>query len=175
MDRDDLGGFELLVLAVGGVAALVIAITWAGAALALLVSGEPIEQLSLGAAPEALGSLPGHLTDPAAGWPPRIRTALPGPVTYWACTAASTMVAVGVGAVVVRWARRGWRVGSAPRRPLGVDGRAQFASRRDLTPVLARTPESGRFVVGRRGRWLVATEATRPAARPHVGADTPAG
>ena len=70
------------------------------------------------------------------------------------------MVAVGVGAVVVRWARRGWRVGSAPRRPLGVDGRAQFASRRDLTPVLVRTPESGRFVVGRRGRWLVATEAT---------------
>jgi type IV secretion system protein VirD4 len=50
-------------------------------------------------------------------------------------------------------------VGTAPRRPLGVNGRAEFGSRRDLTPVLTRAPEPGRFVVGRLGRWLVATEA----------------
>jgi type IV secretion system protein VirD4 len=160
MDRDHLGGFELLILAVGGVAALVIAITWGGAALALLVTDGPIERLPPGAAAHALRRLPGHLTEPATAWPPHIRTALPGPITYWACTAAAATAAAAVGAIVVRCARPGWRVGTAPRHPLGVDGRAQFASRRDLTPVLTRTPEPGRFVVGHRGRWLVATEAT---------------
>lgn len=71
------------------------------------------------------------------------------------------MSAVGVAAAsvaVARWASRG-RVGTAARRPLGVDGRARFARSRDLRSVLVDRPVAGRFVIARFGRRLVATEA----------------
>src|SRR5918996_1391863 len=158
MDRDGLGGFELLILAIGGIAALAVAVAWTGAALALLVVGNPAA-VPLSDAVDALGRLPGHLADPAAAWPPTVDLRLPGPIVYWSCTAAASLAAIALAAGAIRVARNASRVGSLPRRPLGVDGRARFATRRDLAPILVRGPRPGRFVVGRHGRHLVATEA----------------
>src|SRR4029077_15950531 len=79
---------------------------------------------------------------------------LPGPVAYWAATGLVAVVAVAVAVVAVRVIRRS----ESGRRRLGVDGRARVASRRELRPLLIRRPQSGRFVVGRYGRWLVATQ-----------------
>jgi type IV secretion system protein VirD4 len=50
------------------------------------------------------------------------------------------------------------RVGSARRRPLGVDARARFATRRDLRPLIVAGPVPGRFPLGVCHRRLVATE-----------------
>jgi len=41
MERDGLGVFEVLVLVLAGAALLVVGVVWAGAALALLLSGAP--------------------------------------------------------------------------------------------------------------------------------------
>lgn len=155
MERDGLGGFELVVLVVGGaVTALAVAV-WGGAALALAMSGStgglPVED-----AVAAAGQLPGQIGDPAGAWPAPVRDRLPGPIVYWACTAVAGAVVGTVVVAVVRFVA-GPTVGTARRRPLGVDGRARFARRRDLATVLVRGPSIGRFVVARFGRWLVAT------------------
>jgi type IV secretion system protein VirD4 len=63
------------------------------------------------------------------------------------------VVALGAAMRIVRR-----RVGTAQREPLGVDARSRFATVRDLAPMLIRRPETGRFVLGRFGRRLVATE-----------------
>jgi type IV secretion system protein VirD4 len=157
MERDGLGGFELVVLVVGGaVTALAVAV-WSGAVLALVATGRagslPIED-----AVAAIGRLPGHAGDPAGAWPAPAREQLPGPIVYWACTtvaiAATGMLVVAIVRVVA-----GSSVGTARRRPLGVDGRARYAQRRELATVLVRGPSTGRFVIARFGRWLVATES----------------
>src|SRR5918995_3077317 len=83
MQRDGLSGFELAVLTVGGVAALVVAVVWAGAALALLVVGHPVE-VSFGQAADALPELAGRFGDPAGAWPATIDRRLPRPALYWA-------------------------------------------------------------------------------------------
>jgi type IV secretion system protein VirD4 len=157
VDRDGLSGFDVVVLALGGAAVLVVAVVWAGAALALLVSGAPVE-VSVGAAADAVPGLVGHVGDPAGAWSGRAGERLPGPAVYWACTFVAALGVVGVVGVVVRFLA-GPRVGTARRRPLGVDGRPRWGSWRELRPLLVRWPVAGRFVVARLGRWLVATEA----------------
>ncbi|RMH80566.1 MAG: type IV secretory system conjugative DNA transfer family protein [Actinomyces sp.] len=86
---------------------------------------------------------------------------LPSAPVYWLTTTAAAVAAVVVVGLAVRWWGRS-RVGTARRRPLGVDARTRFASRRDLAPVLVSGPVSGRFVFARFGRRLVATEAPPP-------------
>ena len=77
-------------------------------------------------------------------------------------------VVLGLG---VRWFG-GSRVGTSKRRPLGVDARPRFARRRDLSPLLVSGPSSGRFIVARFGRALVATETNMTAsARPRLPRD----
>jgi type IV secretion system protein VirD4 len=156
MERDGLGGFELLVLILGGAVALLTGVAWAGAVLASVVVGHRAGA-SLEQAVQAVRALPAHLGDPASAWPAPVAEMLPGPVVYWVCTLVVALAAVGAIGVLGRWLVSP-RVGSAKRWPLGVDGRARFARSRDLRPVLVRRPEPGRFVIGRRGRWLVATE-----------------
>ncbi len=46
MERDGLGVFEVLVLVLAGAALLVVGVVWAGAALALLLSGAPAISLA---------------------------------------------------------------------------------------------------------------------------------
>jgi type IV secretion system protein VirD4 len=158
VERQGLTGFELLVLGFGGIAAVVVGVVWGGAALALLVTGHD-PGLSVSAATEALGNLPGHLSDPAAAWREPSSSRLPGPVVYWLCSGAVVVAVISLGVVLVRWST-GSKVGTSKRRPLGVDARPRFARARDLAPLLVRSAQPGRFVVARFGRRLVATEAT---------------
>lgn len=158
MDRDGIGSFEWLIVIVGGVLLTAVVAVWGGASLAVLLAGAPVV-VPFADAASALFALPGHVADPAGVWPGRIASRLPGPVVYWACTALVGMVVVAVVAVGVRVLSRS-TVGTATRRPLGVDGRARFASRRDLAPLLVAGPVPGRFVLGRFARRLVATESS---------------
>lgn len=158
MERDGVSGFELLVLVLGGAAVSLLGVVWGGAALALLASGHS-PAITAEAAGDAATKLPGSLSNPAAAWAEPYSAMLPGPVLYWLCTAFTAGVLVTALVVVVRWLSRS-RVGTSSRRPLGVDARPRFARARDLAPILVRSPQSGRFVIARFGRRLVATEAT---------------
>ncbi|HYZ97908.1 MAG TPA: type IV secretory system conjugative DNA transfer family protein, partial [Acidimicrobiales bacterium] len=143
-------------LTLGGAAASVVVVVWAGATLALAAAAQPVD-LSVGQAADALPRLPGHLGDPAGAWPGPVAQRLPGAGLYWACTTVTAAVAAVVGVLVLRLVTSR-PVGTVRRRPLGVNARPGWARRRDLAPVLTRTATPGRFVVARFGRWLVATE-----------------
>jgi type IV secretion system protein VirD4 len=157
VDRDGLSPFDLVVLVVGGAAALLIVVVWAGAALSLVLTGEPVE-LSVGPAAAALPRLVEHVARPARAWPEPVAARLPGAVVYWSCTAiAGAVVALLVVAALRLLA--GPRVGTLRRTPLGVDARPMWATRRALRPLLVRGPVAGRFVVARFGRRLLATES----------------
>ena len=163
MEREGLGGFELLVIGVAGVGLSLVGAVWAGAWLALAVSGSA-RAIPFSAAADAAPRLPANLNAPAAAWSKPFSQVLPGAPLYWFCTAlTAAAVAVAV-ALVVRWLSRS-KVGTARRRPLGVDGRTRFARRRDLEPLLVPGPVAGRFVIAQFGRRLVATECP-PAVSP---------
>ena len=157
MERNSLSGGELVVLVLGGLALAVGGVVWSGAALSALLAGDHLAA-SLADALAALPVLPRHLGDPRAAWPPGTRASLPGPVLYWLSTLACAATAAVVVALAVRWWGRS-RVGTAPRRPLGVDARARFARPRDLRTLIVKQPQPGRFILGRVGRHLVATES----------------
>lgn len=157
MERDSLSGIELIAVALGGAAALLVGVVWLGAVIALAVTGQTVD-VSLRDAASALGELPGNVADPAAAWPRPAGSEMPGPLVYWPATFAAAVAATGAGAVALRLFG-GSRVGTARRRILGVDSKARFATGRDLTPLLVREPAPGRFVLARFGRRLVATEA----------------
>ncbi len=163
MEREGLGGFELLVIVVAGVALALVGAVWAGGWLALAISGKA-QSLPFSAAFDAAPRLPASLSAPAEAWADPYARSLPATPLYWICTAlAAAAIAVAVG-LVVRWLSLS-KVGTAKRRPLGVDGRTRFAKRRDLEPLLVASPSPGRFVIARFGRRLVATESPpyRPA------------
>jgi type IV secretion system protein VirD4 len=140
----------IAVSAVGVIAVLVL-----GAEAATIINaGEPFTvapAVLLRSAPRVLMT-PG---DPRHAWPPSVAAALPGAATYWAATitvlAATTIVLLAA-------ARRLRRFGSEHRARLGVDASARLARRRDLAPLIVRHAEAGRFILGRVGRHLVATE-----------------
>lgn len=158
MERDGLTGFELMVLVIGGAVAVVAAVSWGGATLALVAGGHMVAP-SLPATFDALARLPGSTGSPASAWPEPYASLLPGPFLYWPSTALAAVLVAVLVALGVRWFGRS-RVGTSRRRPLGVDARPQFARRRDLAPLLVDHPKPGRFVVARFGRSLVATETT---------------
>lgn len=164
MERDGVGGFEWLVLAIGGGLFIGVITVWGGASLAALFAGAPTA-VPFGDAMSALRALPARLGNPAAAWREPTAGRLPGPVVYWCSTAAVAVLLVVVAGVGLRMFGRS-SVGTAKRRPLGVDGRARFASRRDLTPLLVAGSVSGRFVLGRFGRRLVATEPSPVSGQP---------
>ena len=143
-------------VAAGSVAGVV----WLGAALAAATvgAGPP------GGLVDALRAVPRLVSDaaePASAWPapPGESVAvLPGPVVYWSATFTAVVLLL----VVVRVGRSMWRALFSPsRKRLGVDVRARFAVRRELRPLLVRHPVPGRLVLGRWGRWLLATESRR--------------
>jgi len=162
MERESLGGFELLIIVFAGVALAVVGAVWAGASLALAVSGKA-QHVPFSVAADAASRLPTNVGSPESAWPEPFTGALPAAPLYWLCTALTTAAVVAVVAVLLRWLGRS-KVGTVRRRPLGVDARTRFAKRRDLEPLLVSTPTPGRFVIARFGRRLVATEASPPRA-----------
>ncbi len=160
MERNGLTAGETLLIVGAVVVAAVGGAVWAGAFLAALAGGQQLDA-TFSMALEAAVALPSNASDPAQAWPPEVQASLPGLVLYWAATALAAAVIVSTIVVAVRLFRL--KVGTVERRPLGVDARARFASLRDLAPLLIRQPERGRFIVGRFGRRLVATEV------PHHG------
>ena len=157
MEREGLDGFELLVIAVAGAVLVVVGAVWAGAWLSLAVS-DGRGALPFSAAADAAPRLPANLSAPAEAWAEPFAQALPAAPLYWFCTAlAAAALGAAIG-LVVRWLSRS-KVGTARRRPLGVDGRTRFARRRDLESLLVPGPIAGRFVIAQFGRRLVATES----------------
>jgi type IV secretion system protein VirD4 len=153
-DEDVLGRLVALAAALVGSLGLIV---WSGAWLAASVTGRRFEgHLSDGV--RAAVALPGRVSDPASAWPPGLSASLPGPGVYWAGTALAACVfaVVAVGGLAV-W-RRLQRPGTLDRDRLGVDARARLARPADLTTLFVDGPRPGRFILGRFGRRLVATE-----------------
>lgn len=110
-------GVETLILGVTAGAVLAALPVWAGAHLAALLAGRPL-QLSLPAAVGVLLRLPHHLGDPAAAFPARTGGALPGAWLLDSCSlAALTGMLAAVLAGLTVWRRvRGGRSGYASAR-----------------------------------------------------------
>jgi type IV secretion system protein VirD4 len=158
-DHDD--PIAVLLFGVLCFAAAIAATVWAGAAAATLVAGGGSLGAGLADAVQAAVALPGHLGEPAAAWPPPASARIPGPWLYWpstlvACAAAGTLIAG-----VLRWRAGARGVGPVRLRRLGVKGTARFGSPRDVAPLIVDGPTPGRFILGRVGRHLVATEDRR--------------
>lgn len=160
MEASRSSGGELLLIVGGGAALAVGGTVWAGAALASIVGGNRFDA-SLTDAFTALGKLPANAGSPASAWPPQTAAALPGPLVYWPATLAVVIAAALVLAVGIRVLHRS-SVGSSKRRPLGVDAQARFARSKDLRTIIVREPARGRFILGRVGGDLVASECWRP-------------
>src|SRR5688500_15813179 len=156
MEAKGLGVGEVLLIVGAAVVATVGGVVWAGAWLATEATGGAFHA-GLQDAVLAATRLPGHLSEPASAWTSTSVGEIPGPLEYWGATGAVLMMTLAVAAVAFRiWG--GSRVGSERRRPLGVDARARFATRRDLAPLRVRGRHPGRFVLGRCHGLLVATE-----------------
>ena len=150
-------------------------VVWAGAWLAARLSGHRFNG-DLSDAVQAAVVLPGRLSDPVSAWPPGIAASLPGAGVYWAATAVAAcgFAVVAAGGLAV-W-RRLQRPGTLARDRLGVDARARLARATDLATLFVDGPRPGRFILGRFGRRLVATEcrttgqrARRPGRRRRQG------
>src|SRR4051794_3710669 len=127
-----------------GFAALLLLFVWGGAALAArLTTGRTVRLSDAGA---ALVALPAHFDDPRLAWPIISRSALPGPVAYWAAQALVLGALVATGAAVWMGWRRGF--GHAPG-PLGVPHEAGLGGRRDLRRLTVRRPHGDRLTLGR--------------------------
>jgi type IV secretion system protein VirD4 len=149
-----------VVLAVGGIAAVI----WIAAAATAAVTNHGVLHAGLGDALAAAVRLPSTFGSPADAWPPPARPQLQNPTIYWAATTLITAGAATLAAVIARVAGRGG-FGLEPRHRLGVSAEARFATTRDLAPLIVDGPQPGRFILGRVGRRLVATEDRHQPAR----------
>lgn len=156
MERNGLSGFELLVIICAVIAGSLGGAVWIGAWVAAASAGGGFSA-SFGDAVAAATRLPSNLADPRSAWPVEAQPSLPGPILYWASTVIVLLGTAAAVALVFRVVSRS-RVGTFPRRPLGVDARARFATARDLKPLAVTGPHPGRFLLGRHGRHLLATE-----------------
>lgn len=146
--------FAVAALSAGGLAGT----AWLGAQLAALLAGNDALDAGIGDALLALTRLPSNLGAPKLAWSPELRGKLPGPILYWAATAAVVLVVGALAFLIWRVIHR--RSDALDRRErLGVSTQGRLATVRDLRPLLLRRPQSGRFVVGRLGRRLIATES----------------
>ena len=161
--RHDDSGIGMLEIAII-LGAVVIALTWAGAQLSAVLTGSEAMEVDAGDTLGALVALPSSASEPKLAWPATVRDALPGPVAYWSATAAVAIVVAAIVAGGFRLFGRG-RETLDRRERLGVTASGALARPSDLRPLLTRHPEPGRFVLGRIGRRLVATERTTPGRR----------
>jgi type IV secretion system protein VirD4 len=146
---------------------------WCGAQLAARCfgAGDWLD-VSITDAAYAVAHLGSHLSSPGAAWKRSAAVALPGPVAYWCCTLLVFVVASAVLIPAVTVLLRSPGAGSPRRRRLGVDTQARLARPRELAPLIVPAAQPGRFVLGRVGRHLVATEQREP--HPTTDAATPA-
>ena len=152
----------------GLIAALLIAgcsvgaVVWLGAELAALLRHRTTFHASASIVIHALGRLPKTMSGPEKAWPPEAATVLPGPVLYWLATFLVLVAAVFIAVGLFRLFR-----GSGDtldrRERMGVKTNAQFAKRRDLRPLLVKTPPPDRVVLGKLGKEFVVAEARRTA------------
>ncbi len=163
----------LLVVALGVIGAG--SIVWVGATTAAWITGDRLDASAADALNAAV-RLPGRLGDPATAWPSETAAVLPGPVPYWTCTGLVAVAAIALGVAGMCLWQRLWRVGTEDRSRVGVDARAWMARAQDLRTLFVKGPVPGRFIVGRSGRRLVATEcrvtapkSRRPAVRSRQG------
>lgn len=146
------------------------AAVWAVGELAGWVGRSRWPAVPAAAVPGLVVRLPAHLGDPAGAWPEPYRHQLPGPFTMAAVGALVVAVVAGVVVLGVRFFRsalfRGaprlhWPALPPPRLRTGPGrGRgARWATPGDLRPLRVAAGGSGRLVLGRVKRSLVATEA----------------
>lgn len=149
----------MLMLAIIGAGVASVAV-WAGAQLASLIhSGST---LGVGASQgfRAMFRLPAHASDPRLAWDEPAASQLPGLVVYWLTTGIVVTLALGI-AVALTLKLTSTSVGTDRADRLGVAPKARLARRRDLKPLIVAKPTAGRFVLGKVGRHLVATEDRR--------------
>jgi type IV secretion system protein VirD4 len=149
--RDDRGGGEIAVLVAAVVLATPVAIVCATTAIAgLLTDGHPIG-LGLGDALGVLVRLPGTLAHPALAWPKRIRNDLPGGFALQLELALTTLLVLGVLALLLSVVARHLR-----RRDVG--RAARWASRTELAELHVRGAQAGRITLGEHHGKLIAAE-----------------
>ncbi|HVM02317.1 MAG TPA: type IV secretory system conjugative DNA transfer family protein [Acidimicrobiales bacterium] len=129
------------------------AVVLAAARLAAWLSGTGPLRAGLAEAAVAAARLPATPADPAAAWGEHAG-ALPGPVPYYGCLAATVAAAAAAAAGVVAL----WRRAAAGRHPLGVDPHAGLATGRRLRSLVVRRPSPRRLTLGRVDGRLVAAE-----------------
>jgi type IV secretion system protein VirD4 len=144
---DRLLGFVL------GAVWLVIVSVWAGAIVATHVFGETVP-ISLAATVSAFIRQP---TNIYAGWRAPIRDALPSAFLYWLCTGVCFVFAFLIIWLLWRLVRRP-AAGTMKRKRAGVDQDARMATGSDIAPMVVGAPETGRLLLGRVGKKLLATE-----------------
>jgi type IV secretion system protein VirD4 len=128
-------GLSLVLAASAGLAGLLFGDGWAGGTLSEM--------------PGVATRLPQHASDPRGAWPPAERGRLPSAPGFYAATVlVVSCVGVLAGGAVALW--RG------ERRP-----GARWASARSLRDLHVRRPETGRVVLGRHQRHLVAAERSQ--------------
>jgi hypothetical protein len=150
--------FEKFLMAGLFVLIALLVVVWAGAQLATLVThGHPLHT-TFQQAGDAMLAMRDHMGDPRSAWLPEQRDQLPGPILYWLSTVVAMVAGIGV-------AYLAWKVfrdpteSLDPRRRAGVSAQGRLAKPMELGPLLIRRPVPGRFVLGRVGRRLIATEA----------------
>ena len=156
------GGFELVVVVVGGFVLLISGVIYGGAWLAAKLSGGAISGGGVTELLAVAGRLAKRPGDPQAAWG-SLATGLPGAGVYWSCTVAVLVAAIVVAAAGV-WVWRSW---SAPSRErLGVSTEARLARPSDVKPLTvgSSVPPTGRMLLGRlapRGSMLATEDRER--------------
>lgn len=160
-ENDPTGPILVLLLA----ACVIIAVLWAGAELAAYASHRVTFPPSNATIKHFVTHLPDYMGDPKLAWPPEVTAILPGPVLYWTCTAIVMMAVTAIVITIVN-VFRPRREDLDTRSRLGTTTNAQLATKRDLIPLLSKTPtQPGRLVLGRFGRRFLLTEIPNPTKR----------
>ena len=152
------GGLEVVGMALLLGAIALGACLWMGAQLASLISGQGLLGWDSATVAESLiGTVTDHLGDPAQAWPEPQRSQLPPAWLYWSSTVAAVIASIGIG-------ERLWRVfrfdqGNLDETTrLGVKKHAELASRSDYRKFKIDEPTEGRFLLGKVGRMILASE-----------------
>jgi type IV secretion system protein VirD4 len=74
------------------------------------------------------------------------------------CTTLIAMIALAGAVLAFRYVGRDKNAGMLKRKRLGVDTMARLAKPKELAPMIVPGPTAGRFLLGKVGRFLVATE-----------------
>ena len=151
-------GLEVVGMAILLGALAIGACLWFGAQLASLIwSQDPLNWDSTTVVESLIGTVTDHRGDPAQAWPEQQQAKLPPAWLYWSSTVAVLLASIGFGVRV-------WCVFSSPRRNLdettrlGVKKHAELATRADYRKYKIDGPTEGRFLFGKVGRMLLASE-----------------